>query len=134
MGGSKTHKIDFRFCFSIITQVEDNSPAPTYVISVLTCDWLHRQANSRTVKSTIMRNPDTVLPTYFPPRRAYTLPSYDPYLPSGRMIPTGTNNTVTALDRKKRWFTFIVKYAHVIGLVIAAIGIVVAVIAVVSSE
>jgi hypothetical protein len=44
---------------------------------------------------------------------------------------TNNSNTAKASDGKKTWFAYIVEYAHVIGLGIAAIGIVVAVVAVV---
>jgi len=98
---------------------------------VLACDWLYSLTKWSIVDNIAMSNPDPILPTYFPPRRAYTLPPYGLHVPSDRTIPTATNNTVTAPDRKRRWSTSIVEYAHVIGLVIAAIGIVVAVIAVV---
>jgi hypothetical protein len=91
-----------------------------------------------------MRNPDTILPTYHPPQRAHTLPSFDlspshnrvaPFIDQpyyyNQTIPTNGSNTAKASGRKKTWFTYIVKYAHVIGLGIAAIGIIVAIVAVV---
>lgn len=79
-----------------------------------------------------MRNPDPILPVYHPPQRAYTIPPivlnpYDnrPIHPTTRVVTTNKPNM------EKTWFTYIVEYAHVIGLGIATIGIVVAVVAVV---
>ena len=79
-----------------------------------------------------MRNPDPIQPVYHPPQRAYTVPPiilnpYDnrPIHPTTRVVTTNGANV------KRTWFTYIVEYAHVIGLGIAAVGIVVAVVAVV---
>lgn len=79
-----------------------------------------------------MRNPDTILPVYHPPQRAYTIPpiSSNPYNNHPTPQTTRVVTTIRA-NVKKTWFTYIVEYAHVIGLGIAAIGIVVAVVAVV---
>jgi len=79
-----------------------------------------------------MRNPDPILPVYHPPQRAYTIPPINPNPynnlpkpPTTRVVATNKPNV------EKTWFTYIVEYAHVIGLGIATVGIVVAVIAVV---
>jgi hypothetical protein len=78
-----------------------------------------------------MHNPDPILPIYVPPRRAYTLLSIDLHPYNSQTIPPSTSNTVAAPNKKRTWFAYIVEYAHVIGLAIAAVGIVVAIIAVV---
>lgn len=44
---------------------------------------------------------------------------------------TNNSNTAKASDGRQTWYAYIVEYAHVIGLGIAAIGIVIAVVAVV---
>jgi hypothetical protein len=79
-----------------------------------------------------MRSPDPILPVYHLPQRAYTIPpiNSNPYnnLPTP---PTTRVVTTNGANMKQTWFTYIVEYAHVIGLGIAAIGIVIAVIAVV---
>ncbi|RYN47573.1 hypothetical protein AA0114_g7480 [Alternaria tenuissima] len=79
-----------------------------------------------------MRNPDTILPVYHPPQRAYTIPPINSNPYDNRPIhPTISVVTTNGAIVKKTWFTYIVEYAHVIGLGIAAIGIVVAIVAVV---
>jgi hypothetical protein len=79
-----------------------------------------------------MRNLDTILPVYHPPQRAYTIPPINSNPHDNRPIPRTTRVVTTnEANVKKTWFTYIVEYAHVIGLGIAAIGIVVAVVAVV---
>ena len=78
-----------------------------------------------------MRNLDYILPIYHPPQRAHTLPST--YLHSDYQVTPLVYGGAVPVPTigKSRWFTYIVEYAPIIGLAIAAVGLVVSVIAVV---
>jgi hypothetical protein len=83
--------------------------------------------SSSTTTAAEQVNMDTLLPTHFRPHHAHTFPSLDPRPSNNQTIPSRTNPDATAPSVKTR-YTYVVKNAKVIGLVIAGVTLVVTIV------
>jgi hypothetical protein len=124
-----------RFHFPMIAQRTNDDPELPQRVNADTVLPTHAGTQRANNDLELPRvNTDSLLPTHHQPQRAYTLPplgSYGPHLYHNETILSRTRDAKATAPDAKTWFAHIVTYAPVIGLVIAAIGIIVAIIAVV---